>query len=299
MKNPRKNLSKAIKRVYIRLLLFYICGAFVIGLIVPSDNSELLLSTSTAARSPFVIAIKTAGIKGLPSVINAAILTSAWSASSSDLYSSSRALYSLSKAGNAPKVFSYVTRSGLPIVAITFNALFAFIAYMVLNTTSGRVFGWFVNMCAIAGLMNWFGISVTYLRFYKGFRAQGCDRSKLLLASRLNPYAAWWAVIACPTICLVCTNFHYLTLAYLFFVTQFSGFSVFLKNSWATDVFITNYLPFILFPVLYVGARIFLKASPVRPDDMDFKSGLAETEELSYDEKPSKSWVERIWEELV
>ncbi|KAI5119063.1 hypothetical protein M0805_001522 [Coniferiporia weirii] len=279
--NPRKNISKAIKRVYIRLLLFYIGGAFIIGILVPSNNPDLLLSTSTAARSPFVIAIKVAGIKGLPSVINAAILTSAWSASSSDLYSSSRALYSLSMAGNAPQIFSFVTRSGVPIVAVSFNALFAFFAYMVLNTTSGRVFGWFVNMCAIAGLMNWFGISVTYLRFYKGFREQGYDRSKSSYASRLNPYAAWWAVIACPTICL------------------FSGFSVFLKNSWATDVFITNYLPFILFPILYICARLYLKVSPIRPENMDFHSDLAEIEEMSFDEKPPRNYIERLWNWLT
>ena len=208
MQNPRKNLKKAIKRVYIRLCLFYIGGAFVIGLIVPSNNQSLLLATSTAARSPFVIAIKTAGIKVLPSIINAAILTSAWSASTSDLYSSSRALYSLAASGNAPKIFAYTTKNGLPIIAISFNALFAFLAYMSTRTSSGRVFGWFVNMCAIAGLMNWFGIAVTYLRFYKGFTVQGYDRSQLPFKSRLNPYAAWWAAIACPTICLVRRSFY-------------------------------------------------------------------------------------------
>ena len=202
-KNPRKNISKAIKRVYIRLLLFYICGTFVIGLIVPHTHPDLRLATSTAARSPFVIAIKTAGIKGLPSVINAAILTSAWSASSSMLYSSSRALHSLSVSRTAPMIFSYVTRGGIPIVAVAFNACFGLLAYMVIDAKAGKVFGWFVNMCAIAGLSNWFGIAVTYLRFYKGLRAQGFERKNMPYANWLNPYAAWWAAVACPTIGLV------------------------------------------------------------------------------------------------
>ena len=91
-KNPRRNLPKAIKRVYIRILLFYIGGVTIIGLLVPYTNPDLNLKQSDAAKSPFVIAIKTAGISGLPSVINAALLTSAWSAASSDLYTSSRAL---------------------------------------------------------------------------------------------------------------------------------------------------------------------------------------------------------------
>ena len=64
----------------------------MIGLLVPYNHPDLNLKMSTAAKSPFVIAIKAAGIKGLPSVINAALLTSAWSAASSDLYNSSRAL---------------------------------------------------------------------------------------------------------------------------------------------------------------------------------------------------------------
>ena len=67
-KNPRRNLPKAIRRVYIRILLFYIGGVTIIGLLVPSNNKFLNLDTSTAAKSPFVIAINTAGIKGLPSV---------------------------------------------------------------------------------------------------------------------------------------------------------------------------------------------------------------------------------------
>ena len=91
-KNPRRNIPKAIKRVYIRIMLFYIGGVIIIGLLVPSNAADLDLSDSTAAKSPFVIAIRNAGIGGLPSLINACLLTSAWSAASSDLYTSSRAL---------------------------------------------------------------------------------------------------------------------------------------------------------------------------------------------------------------
>ena len=75
-KNPRRNLPKAIKRVYIRILLFYIGGTTVIGLLVPSNNPHLKLDSGNAGASPFVIAIQIAGIKGLPSVSNVSILGS-------------------------------------------------------------------------------------------------------------------------------------------------------------------------------------------------------------------------------
>ncbi|PAV20677.1 amino acid permease [Pyrrhoderma noxium] len=279
-KNPRRNLPKAIKRVYIRILLFYIGGTFVIGLLVASNNSSLT-NDGTATGSPFVIAIKAAGIGGLPHVINAALLTSAWSAASSDLYTSSRAIYGLALAGNAPKIFSRTTKSGLPLIAIAFCSVFSLLAYMGINSGSGKVFNWFSNMTAIAGLMTWFGISVTYIRFYKGFRRQGYNRADLPYASSLNPYAAWYAVIACPVICF------------------FSGFDVFIKGNWATDTFVTTYLPLILFPVLYIIARFSYKCKPIAPDDMDFVTGLKEIEADTYDEPPPRNNLERFWAWLM
>jgi amino acid transporter len=68
-KNPRRNLPKAIRRVYIRILLFYIGGVTIIGLLVPSSDPGLKLGGGTAAASPFVIAIKRSGIKTLPGVL--------------------------------------------------------------------------------------------------------------------------------------------------------------------------------------------------------------------------------------
>lgn len=50
------------------ILLFYIGGTTVIGLLVPSNEPDLNLGTGTAASSPFVVAISRAGIKALPSV---------------------------------------------------------------------------------------------------------------------------------------------------------------------------------------------------------------------------------------
>ncbi len=43
-------------------------GTIIIGLLVPSNNEGLDLADGTAASSPFVIAIKNAGIRSLPSV---------------------------------------------------------------------------------------------------------------------------------------------------------------------------------------------------------------------------------------
>jgi amino acid transporter len=85
-KNPRQNIPIAARRIFWRVLIFYVLSIFMVGLIVPSNDPNLLQSTSNAAGSPFVIAAKRAGIKVVPSIINAVVLTSAWSAGNSGTY---------------------------------------------------------------------------------------------------------------------------------------------------------------------------------------------------------------------
>ena len=59
---------------------------------------------------------------------------------------------------------------------------------------------------------------------------------------------------------------------------QFSGWEVFLKGKWETDTFVTNYLPLVLFPILYGGAKLYLRKPVVKPHEMDFVTDLAEIE---------------------
>eukprot|EP00914_Ancora_sagittata_P015549 GHVO01030856.1.p1 GENE.GHVO01030856.1~~GHVO01030856.1.p1 ORF type:complete len:498 (+),score=21.02 GHVO01030856.1:1-1494(+) len=280
-KNPRRNLPKAIKRVYIRILLFYIGGVWMIGWLVRSDDSRLKLGSGTAAASPFVIAIQNAGIKGLPSVINACLLTSAWSAASSDLYTASRAIYGLAISQNAPSIFAKTSKRGLPYVAVAFCASFCLLAFMGVSSGAGNVFNWFSNMTAISGLMSWFGINLTYIRFHKGLKAQGFDRSKLPYVAPLQPFAAWYGLCATLVFCL------------------FSGFAVFLKGGWDTATFVTNYLPFALFPILYAGSRLYYKESLIKPEDMDFVSDIAEIEAAEYDDPPPRNRFEAFWQWLL
>ncbi|KAF8211454.1 amino acid permease [Mycena galopus ATCC 62051] len=284
-KNPRRNLPKAIKRVYIRILLFYIGGVTIIGLLVPSNNPDLNIS-STAAGSPFVIAIQRSGIKALPSIINACLLTSAWSAGSSDLYTSSRALYGLAAAGNAPRIFLKTLSNGLPIASILFCSLFSTLAFMGVKSGSGKVFGWFANMTSVAGLMTWFGICLTYLRFYKGMKAQGYDRTNLPFASSLQPYAAWYALIFCLVI------------------SFFSGWEVFLKGKWDQATFATNYIPLMLFPFMYGFSKLYywMKGGSlywVSAEKMDFVTNIAEIEADTYDDPPPKNKIEAFWAWLM
>lgn len=281
-KNPRRNIPRAIKRVFVRILVFYLGGTFVIGIIVPYNEPSLRLG-SGVGKSPFVIAIKNAGIPVLPSIINACLLTSAWSAASSDLYTSSRALYGLALTKQAPKIFARTTRRGLPYVSLVLCTLFAGLAYMSLQTTAGNVFNYLANLTAAAGLLTWWGIVFTYIRFSKGLRVQGIDRKKLPYWSWFNyrQLAAWYAIILISII--------------LFF----SSYTVFLHGEWDAPTFVTNYLPVFLFPCLWIGWKLFKRTKFVRANEMDFYSGLDVIEADCYEEDPPRNMVEKVWQFIM
>ncbi|KAF5594023.1 amino acid transporter AAT family [Fusarium subglutinans] len=108
-KNPRRNIPKAVRRVFWRILFFYVLGALAVGVLVPSNDEKLLSAQANgskgAAASPWVIAITHAKIKVLPSIINGVILSSASSAANAMTFNGSRYLFALSKNGQAPKIF--------------------------------------------------------------------------------------------------------------------------------------------------------------------------------------------------
>ena len=114
----------------------------------------------------------------------------------------------LAASGNAPRIFLKTLPNGLPIVAVLFNSCFALLSYMGVHKGSGLVFTYFSQLAAIAGLLTWFGIAVTYLRFYKGMKVQGMDRTKLPYYSKFQPFAAWYAVCSIFFILLVSHFLH-------------------------------------------------------------------------------------------
>lgn len=87
--NPRRNIPRAIKLTFWRICIFYITSVILLGMCIPY-NSEYLqdatAASTSAAASPFVAAIKEAGVNALPGILNACILLFVFSAANSDLY---------------------------------------------------------------------------------------------------------------------------------------------------------------------------------------------------------------------
>jgi len=134
--------------------------------------------------------------------------------------------------------------------------------------------------------MTWFGICLTYIRFYEGMKAQGYDRKHLPFASPLQPFAAWYGMCFCLLLCF------------------FAGWSTLLNGNWVVATFITHYLPFVLFPILYAGAKFYYWRSGkrwqmVKPENMDFVTNIAEIEAETYDDPPPKNKFEAFWAWLM
>jgi amino acid transporter len=79
----------------------------------------------------------------------------------------------------------------------------------------------------------------------------------------------------------------------------FSSWNVFLKGKWSAADFITNYLPLMLFPVLWIGTKLIKRTKFVRAEDMDFYEGLEQVEAESWDEPPPTSIGGKIWAAIM
>ncbi len=211
--DPRRSVPNAIRSVWIRLVIFYLLSAFMIGLLVSPTDPSLNLK-STAAKSPFVIAIQEAGINVLPSIINAALLTSAWSAGCADLFISSRTLFGLYTRGHAPSILGKTRQDGLPWMCVIVGAVLSLLSFMAASQgEAGTVFGYceskvlemnhgtevadtlnclsVVNMTAICGILSWTGILWTSIRWHKGLKLQGIDRNTLPYRAPFQPYLSY------------------------------------------------------------------------------------------------------------
>jgi yeast amino acid transporter len=152
--NPRKTIPRAIKLTFFRILFFYIISVLLLGMLVPYDSEELAFAnkaSNSAAASPFVVAIKLAGIEALPGILNGCICLFVFSAANSDLYIASRTIYGLASEGRAPDIFRRTNSRGLPVYGLAISVLFCLLAYMNVTDDARTIFIYFQNLVTIFG----------------------------------------------------------------------------------------------------------------------------------------------------
>ncbi|KAF2160226.1 hypothetical protein M409DRAFT_70580 [Zasmidium cellare ATCC 36951] len=278
---PRRNIPKAARRFVVRLAIFYGLGSLVIGIIVPSNDPRL------------------------NHVINAAILTSAWSAGNAFCYSGSRILYSLALSNQAPAIFKSTTRFGVPWAAVLATWLIGCLAFLNVSNSGATVFTWFSNISTISGFIAWIVAMITYIRFRQAMIFNHM-LDALPFRTPLQPYASYFMVFLISVLTL--TN----------------GFQVFFPSEWNVSDFLAAYITLPIFLALYLGHKAYFATVHVVKDmswngsfqpwkmtkawfgawkfahelsEIDVLTGKREMDELeALDEPPvPKNWLQKAW----
>lgn len=262
---PRKSVPKAAKQVFWRITLFYILSLLMIGLLVPYNDKSLIGASSVdAAASPFVIAIKTHGIKGLPSVVNVVILIAVLSVGNSAIYACSRTMVALAEQRFLPEIFSYVDRKGRPLVGIAVTSAFGLIAFVAASKKEGEVFNWLLALSGLSSLFTWGGICICHIRFRKALAAQGRGLDELSFKSPTGVWGSYWGLF----------------MVIIMFIAQFYVALFPVGDSPSAEGFFEAYLSFPLVMVMYIGHKIYKRNWKlfIPAEKMDIDTGRREVD---------------------
>ncbi|KAI5291006.1 hypothetical protein KEM54_006721 [Ascosphaera aggregata] len=262
--NPRKTIPNAIRLTFYRIMVFYVISVFLLGMLVPFDSPELafaLHASSSANASPFVVAIKLAGIKVLPGILNACLLIFVFSAANSDLYITARTLYGLAREKHAPYLFAKTNAKGVPVNALIASALTACLAFLNVSDDSKNVFSHFVNLVTIFGVISWICITYTHTRFVKARNLQGVPVETLAYKAPFGVAGSYFALVFCIIIALT------------------KNYDVFVHKegkSFDAKSFVTAYIGILAFFVFWISYKVIKKTKFVNLLEADIWTGKAE-----------------------
>lgn len=201
-----------LTRLY-RILLFYVLSILLMGLngtISPSTSGFVAdqchtvpytypgLSNKETTTSPFTIVFQMAGSSRFgphvdfcrlltrPSAVagsfmNTVILTSVLSAGNHALFAGTRVLYGLATTNppQAPAVFGYTTRSGVPLIALLATSSISVLCFGSSFIGSGELWGWLQNIVGVSNQIAWVSIGLASWKFRRAWVQQGRPLSEM------------------------------------------------------------------------------------------------------------------------
>jgi amino acid transporter len=248
-KNPKRDLPKAIRQTFWRILVIFMGLVFFAGIIVPSTSPELLAADTRTGKSPWTIALVEAGWGGAGNLVNVVMLTAQFSSMNSAIYVSSRTLVSLANKRHAPHWFAKTTSNGTPARAIVFCNLLGLVALMNIAASPGLVFTYLVDIAGAATFVAWTFVGVTHLRLRAAWVIQGNSVDALPYRAQFYPFGAWFVVLINSFFVLI------------------SGYSVFVGG------FMVDYIVLLVFVVLFVGWKVIKRTKLVNLEEADLVTG--------------------------
>ena len=158
-KDPQRTVTRAFRTTLLRLLFFYLLTLALVLAIVPWEGAG-------SAGSPFVRVMSATHVPGAAGLINLVILVAALSAMNSQLYITTRMMFSLSRAGYAPRPLGEVNARGVPLAALLLSSIGIALAVALNTLVPDASFTLMISVSMFGALFTWLMIFVTHL-FYR------------------------------------------------------------------------------------------------------------------------------------
>lgn len=250
-----------------RIAIFYVVALTIVGLLVPYTDDRLLSGSSSAdaKASPFVLAIKNAGISGLDSVMNVVIMIAVLSVGNASVYGSSRTLAALAEQGQAPSFLAYIDRQGRPLFAILLASALGLLCFLAASSKRDEAFLWMVAISGLSSIFTWGSICLAHIRFRRGWKVQGHSVNELPYKSQAGLVGSWIGFI-----------FNCLVLVAQFWV----GFAPVGYGSMSASDLVENFFSvYLAAPIVilfYVVYKFWYRTPFIRAKDMDLNTGRRE-----------------------
>jgi L-asparagine transporter-like permease len=178
-KNPERAVPRALRSMLLRLVIFYVGAIFILIGVIPWTQIEPGQSLTV---SPFVRVFELMHVPAAAHIINFVVLTAALSGMNCNLYLCTRMVFSLARAGYAPKALGGVSRKGTPLPALAVSAAGLGLATLVAILFPRSAYVYLFGIALFGGLFVWLMIFITHLGFR---RAEKLER-KLLFPAELR-----------------------------------------------------------------------------------------------------------------
>jgi len=158
--HPEKTIPRALRTIVLRLILFYVLAITIMLAMTPWNQGG-----SGITGSPFVRAFSSAGIPFAASIMNLVVITAALSSSNTDLYLTTRMLFSLARSSYAPRMLGRLSGNGVPVYALAVSTAGMAVAILLAIFAPARAFLMMYGVAVAGMFFVWGVILVTHLAF--------------------------------------------------------------------------------------------------------------------------------------
>ncbi|MBZ5497378.1 MAG: amino acid permease [Acidobacteriia bacterium] len=159
-KDPERTVPRALRRIMVRLALFYVGSMTVLVGIVPWNQTGI-------SESPFVLVYQKIGIPGAAGLMNLVVLTAALTSINANLYTASRMLFSLARSGQAPAALGRLSPRGVPRNAVLISGAGLGIAALIYQLFADTAYVYMLGIALFGAIFCWTIILATHVRFRK------------------------------------------------------------------------------------------------------------------------------------